>query len=119
MEIFKYSVSFSQTLRRQRPYWSVTLPDVVLNEKEVGTIEVHSASYDPASMLNVNCDDDNMRGEQPAKSLVKFFITPILSKRGKVSGEKFDVDQVLRKAVVETAGCLHEEPARNSQMMRG
>lgn len=100
--IVEAAVGLSQTLRKQRPYWLIRLPEVEVS-RPVG--KVYPAKYDTDEMLDRKFDEHDIRGQGSAgvkmDGYVYFFLTPALLKRGKGNGQQFDEKElVYRKAKV-------------------
>lgn len=99
--IVKEAVDLSQILRQQRPNWSVTLPRVILKFED-GETRAVAVDYDGNNMVDREKPSlkTNLSPEDWKVFKVDSFITPILSKRGNLGGDKFDVEDVVRKAEV-------------------
>jgi hypothetical protein len=101
IDILKEAVELSLYLRRQRPYWSVRFPDMpVTTQRDIDDGKIITHRYHPETMRDRQFDDVKTSFEELRKLFVGFVLSPGLNKKGRLEGDQFDRDSVVKKIEV-------------------
>jgi hypothetical protein len=100
-DILKEAVELSHYLRRQRPCWSVRFPRMPIQSyEEIILGRTISHVYDTETMRDCQFDDVKTGFGELRKLMAECVLAPGLYKRGRLEGDHFDEESIVKKVEV-------------------